>query len=82
MPVYLCVCVFACLCICVFLCICNCVFVYVVQNSKRACRREGQGTDDGPSQPAVWQELAGLLSAQEHPRKTAPDRGDGCPVRS
>ncbi|MCF2603880.1 helix-turn-helix domain-containing protein [Parabacteroides distasonis] len=35
----------------------------LVPNSERACRGEGQGTDDGPSLPAVWQELAGLLSA-------------------
>lgn len=35
----------------------------LVPNSKRACRREGKGSDHGPSLSAVWQELAGLLSA-------------------
>ena len=49
-------------------------------NSKRACRREGQGTDHGLSLPTVWQKLAGLLSAQGYAQQTTADRGNGCTV--
>ena len=35
----------------------------LVPNGKEACRREGKGTDHESSLPAVWQKLAGLLSA-------------------
>ena len=41
----------------------------LVPNSEDACRREGQGPDHGPSLPAVWQELAGVLPAPGHVRQ-------------
>ena len=53
----------------------------LVPNSEDACRREGQGPVHGPSLPAVWQELAGILPAQEHVRQATAYRGDGCPIR-
>ena len=40
-------------------------------NSEDACRREGQGPVHGPSLPAVWQELAGVLPAQGNVRQAA-----------
>ena len=52
----------------------------LVPNSEDACRREGQGPDHGPSLPAVWQELAGVLPAQGDVRQATIDGGDGCPV--
>ena len=53
----------------------------LVPNSEDACRREGQGPDHGPSLPAVWQELAGLLPASGHVRQATAKGRDGSPVR-
>ena len=50
-------------------------------NSNKACRREGQRPDHGPSLPAVWQELAGILSVQGHVRQATAKGRDGNPVR-
>ena len=52
----------------------------LVPNSEDACRREGQGPDHGPSLPAVWQELAGVLPAQRNVRQATADGRDGHPV--
>ena len=52
----------------------------LVPNSKDACRREGQRPNHGPSLPAVWQKLAGVLPAQGDVRQATTDGGNGHPV--